>query len=337
MHTQNNFNSTTAASYLLTGFALLFILAKGLLAAFFSGLLVYSLVHLLAPFISKKISSRRAKILAVALLGTLIVTILSLAIWGIIVFFNSDAGSVQTLLQKLADIIEASRNQIPEWLRTHLPGDADSLREMISKWFREHAIEAKTLGEETGRTVAHILIGMIVGAMVALHDSTQAPVYRSLAAALHKRMMNINESFQKIVFAQVRIAAINAALVAIYLLIILPLSGIHLPLTKSLIAITFFVGLIPVVGNLISNTVLVIVALSHSLNIAIASLVYMIVIHKLEYFLNAKIIGSHINARAWELLIAMLVMESVFGLSGVIAAPVFYAYLKRELMERGLV
>jgi predicted PurR-regulated permease PerM len=337
MHTQKKHSPTTTASYILTGLALLFIMEKGLLAALFSGLLVYSLVHLLTPFISKKISGMRAKVIAVTVLGTLIVTILSLAIWGIIAFFQSDAGSVQVLLQKLADIIEASRNQIPEWLRAHLPGDADSLREMLSAWLREHAIEAKALGEETGRTIAHILIGMIVGAMIAMHDSTRVPVYKSLAAALHTRMTNINDAFQKIVFAQVRIAAINAVLVAIYLVVILPLSGIHLPLMKSMIAITFFAGLIPVVGNLISNTVLVIVALSHSLHTAIASLIYMIVIHKLEYFLNAKIIGSHINARAWELLIAMLVMESVFGLSGVIAAPVFYAYLKRELMDRELV
>ena len=63
----------------------------------------------------------------------------------------------------------------------------------------------------------------------------------------------------------------------------------------------------------------------------------MMVIHKLEYFLNAKIIGTHINARTWELLTAMLVMESIFGIPGVIAAPVFYAYVKKELMDRGLV
>jgi predicted PurR-regulated permease PerM len=337
MYTQKKINPTTTVSYVLTGLALLFIMERSLLGAFFSGLLVYSLVHMLTPLVSKKINSKRAKIIAVALLGTLIVTILSLAIWGMIVFFQSDAGSIQALLQKLADIIEASRNQIPEWLRAHLPDDANSLREMISAWLREHAIEAKTVGEETGRTIAHILIGMIVGAMVALHDTTEVPVYKSLAASLHNRISNINDAFQKIVFAQVRIAAINAVLVAVYLLVILPLSGIHLPLTKSMIAITFFVGLIPVVGNLISNTVLVIVALSHSLNTAAASLIFMIIIHKLEYFLNAKIIGSHINARAWELLIAMLAMESVFGLPGVIAAPVFYAYLKRELMDRSLV
>ncbi|MCA3799596.1 MAG: hypothetical protein IOC32_02255, partial [Burkholderia sp.] len=50
-----------------------------------------------------------------------------------------------------------------------------------------------------------------------------------------------------------------------------------------------------------------------------------------EYFLNAKIIGGQIESRAWELLLAMLIMEAAFGLPGVIAAPIFYAYLKREL------
>jgi predicted PurR-regulated permease PerM len=117
----------------------------------------------------------------------------------------------------------------------------------------------------------------------------------------------------------------------------LPLAGIRLPLTKSMIAITFVAGLLPVVGNLISNTVIVIVSLSHSLSIAIGSLVFLVVIHKLEYFLNARIIGAHINAKAWELLAAMLTMEAIFGLPGVVAAPVFYAYVKKELADYDLV
>jgi len=61
------------------------------------------------------------------------------------------------------------------------------------------------------------------------------------------------------------------------------------------------------------------------------------VIHKLEYFLNAKIVGSRINASAWELLLAMLIMEAAFGLPGLVAAPVYYAYLKDELSARGLI
>jgi len=92
-----------------------------------------------------------------------------------------------------------------------------------------------------------------------------------------------------------------------------------------------------VLGNLISNTVIVVVSLSHSVGVAIGSLIYLVVIHKLEYFLNARIVGGQIRAYAWEILIAMLLMESVFGLIGVIAAPIYYAYIKLELRQRELV
>jgi len=35
--------------------------------------------------------------------------------------------------------------------------------------------------------------------------------------------------------------------------------------------------------------------------------------------------------------VAMLVMEALFGFRGLIAAPVFYAYIKDELSSRGLI
>jgi predicted PurR-regulated permease PerM len=47
--------------------------------------------------------------------------------------------------------------------------------------------------------------------------------------------------------------------------------------------------------------------------------------------------GAHINAKAWELLVAMVAMEAAFGLAGVVAAPIFYAYLKNELAAKGLI
>jgi predicted PurR-regulated permease PerM len=50
---------------------------------------------------------------------------------------------------------------------------------------------------------------------------------------------------------------------------------------------------------------------------------------------NARLVAGHINA--WELLIAMLVMDSLFGIRGVVVGPIVYAYMKRELKIRGLV
>ncbi|GAB7263452.1 hypothetical protein DZJ_00020 [Dickeya ananatis] len=106
---------------------------------------------------------------------------------------------------------------------------------------------------------------------------------------------------------------------------------------KTLVALTFIFGLLPVIGNLISNSVVFIASLSISLPIALLSLVYLMLIHKLEYFLNAQIVGTRIKAHAWEILLAMLVFEAAFGISGVIAAPIYYAYLKSELREAALI
>ena len=80
-----------------------------------------------------------------------------------------------------------------------------------------------------------------------------------------------------------------------------------------------------------------IVGSSHSYGVALASLAFLIVIHKLEYFLNARIVGTQIQSRTWELLSAMLVMEAAFGIGGVVAAPIYYAFVKDELKRQGLV
>lgn len=325
------------AAWILMAVFLLLVLLKGLLAALFAGLLVYSLIHQMTPMLGQRISNERARLVAVAALGALVVSALILAIWGLISFLQSDAGNAHTLLKKLADIIDQSRAQFPDWLQQYLPLDANSLREMLAGWFREHAVEAKAAGAEAGRTLAHILVGMIIGAMLALEENHDPTHMAPLTQALFERLRLLYGSFRDMVFAQVWISAINAAITAVFVLIVLPLCGVSLPLSKSLVAITFFAGLLPVVGNLISNSVFVIIGLSHSLNMAFTALIFMVVVHKLEYFLNARIIGSKIHAHAWELLTVILVAETLFGMSGVIAAPVFYAYLKKELMAAKLI
>jgi predicted PurR-regulated permease PerM len=157
-----------------------------------------------------------------------------------------------------------------------------------------------------------------------------------LTAALSERVRRLSDAFEKVVFAQIRISGLNSILTGIYLLVALPLFGIELPLRKTLVVMTFVVGLIPVLGNLFSNSAIVVIALGTSFPAAISSLVFLVLIHKLEYFLNAKIVGSHIHAAAWEILLAIIVFEAAFGLHGVILAPIAYAYAKGELADRRL-
>jgi predicted PurR-regulated permease PerM len=326
------------AAWLMTGVAMLLVLKLQLLPVLLSGMLVYELVHVLSrPLRIGRLRGLRARVVVVSLLAIMIMSLLSLLIWGIIVFVRGESGNIPLLLKKMAEIIEGYREALPVWMKGYLPGDPEVLREGIVLWLRDHAREVQVVGKEAGLVTVHVLIGMVVGVLLSLREVVSAHECRPLAQALSERAERFGTAFRFVVFAQVRIAALNALFAAIYLGVLLPLFGIHLPLVKTMVVITFITGLLPVIGNVISNTIIVIVSLSYSLSVAGASLGFLIVIHKLEYFLNARIIGARIHAHAWELLIVMIAMEAAFGIAGVIAAPIYYAYIKSELAERGLV
>jgi len=321
------------AAWVTAGTLLFLTIYLHLLPALLAGLLVYELVHVIAERITARTGG---KVAAVGLLATLIVGLLVAMMFGIVEFVRGDAGSLPRLLIKLAEIVEDSRDRLPAWILDYIPGDAETMKTTAITWLREHAAELRLVGGDIGRVLVHVLIGMVIGAMVSLNEASHAVARGPLAAALAERARRLGDAFRNVVFAQVRISALNTFFTAIYLLAVLPLAGVHLPYAKTLVAITFLAGLLPVVGNLISNTVIVIVSLSRSGSAALGSLAFLIVIHKLEYFLNARIVGARIRAKAWEILLAMLLMESAFGIAGLVAAPIYYAYLKDELAARKL-
>lgn len=127
--------------------------------------------------------------------------------------------------------------------------------------------------------------------------------------------------------AQLTITLINTALTGIFLLII------RLPQAPLLIATTFLCGLVPIVGNLVSNTIITFLALSVSLKLALAALIFLIVVHKLEYFLNSTIIGQRIRNPVWLTLIALIIGERLMGIPGLVLAPAVLNYLRVELSK----
>ncbi len=326
------------AAWLLMAGALLLTLKLHLLPALLAGLLVSQLVHLLAPrFVIGRLDHTWAKVLVVSLITLVVLGALGGFTAGVILYLRTEGG-LAGLLSKMAEIIENSRELLPLWAAAWLPqGDESVIRAALVEWLRTHAQDIRKLSGDAGRGLLHFIIGLIIGSFVALREARSQQVRAPLAQAMYERVDRLGDAFRRVVFAQVRISALNALLTGIYLMVVLPSFGVHLPFTKTMIVVTFIVGLLPVLGNLISNTVIVVISLSHSLHAAAGSLAFLVIIHKLEYFVNARIIGGQIQARAWELLIAMLVMEAAFGVQGVIAAPIFYAYIKKELSDRELI
>ncbi len=325
------------AALIFMAVALPTVIKLHLLPALFAGLLVHELVHMAAPRMFGMNHPGRAKIVALTLLLTLIIVVIGGAITATILFLRSDAGSLSVLLEKMAEILDKARETLPAAMQEWIPVDASDLKDQLVAWLKEHAKEVKTMSGEVGHGLVYALIGMVIGALISLREVVPGQTPGPLARALAQCTSRLADAFRRIVFAQVRISALNTFLTAIYLVAVLPMFGVHLPLTKTMILITFLAGLLPVIGNLISNSVIVIISLSYSLHAAMASLAFLVIVHKLEYFINARIVGSQIQASAWELLLAMLVMEATFGIAGVVAAPVFYAYLKSELTGRGWV
>ncbi|MHA6205907.1 AI-2E family transporter [Dyella soli] len=325
-------------SYALAGVALILMLGLRLLPALFAGLLVYELVQSTAPLLGERVPGDRARVLVVALLGTIVVGLLVLLILGAVSFLRNEIGNPELLWQQqLMPLVEKAREQLPASVVGWLPDSVDDLRVMALDLTRRHSVSLQTVGKEAARVFVHILIGMVLGAIVALSRARPAHQVGPLAAMLGLRCQRLAEAFHNVVFAQIKISLLNTTFTAIFLLGVLPLLGIHVPLAKTLVVVTFVVGLLPVIGNLISNTAITIAGLSVSLGVGVAALGFLILIHKLEYFLNARIVGTQIRARAWELLIAMLFLEAAFGLPGLVAAPIYYAYLKSELEAERLI
>ena len=334
----NSVTRADIAAWIVAAIALILVIKLHLLSGLIAGLLVYKLVDVLTPWLRLRALGRDGpRVLAVTLIaGAVIAALIGIGV-GLVAFVRNSGESVPQLMQRMAQIIEDARAILPAGLRVYVPDDAESIRVTLAEWLRSNSESLQLAGRGIGRSLAHILLGMVIGALLSMQKASTRPVRTPLADEIARHAVRLATSFQRVVFAQFWISLINTFFTWLYLDVVLRLFGVDLPLVKILVALTFVVGLLPIVGNLISNTAIVIVCLSQGVPVAVASLAYLIVIHKLEYFLNARIIGSHINARAWELLIAMLVMEAAFGITGLIAAPIFYAYFKEELREKGLV
>lgn len=311
------------------------VLSLRLTLALFAGLTVYGATRVLARRLQHWFPGvRHAKgwallgiVAAIIVLGTALVN------------YALDArDAMPRLIQQAALVLDQLRAALPAGLAGHVPESVDVAKTAVGQWLRSHAAQIGLLGEHTLRGVGQVIAGIVIGGLAAMElgeRDLDVAHSVSLQGRVRASFNDLADSFRNVVFAQARIAAINAILTAVFLLGILPLVGRPLPLAATLVAVTFVTGLIPIVGNLAGNTVIISIALSQSLLDAGLALAWLVFIHKLEYFLNAQIIGNRIRARTWELLIVMVVMETLFGLAGLVSAPVLYAQIKQRLAQRG--
>jgi len=195
------------------------------------------------------------------------------------------------------------------------------------------------------RDAALVLAMLIIGLVAALSffinekwnvedepDAVKDSLYATVARELINRFETFYSSFARVIGAQIIISAINTALTSVFLL------WNQFPYAMVIIVLTFLCGLLPIIGNIMSNTLIVGVAFTmpNGPKMALIALIFLVVIHKLEYFLNSKIIGDRIRNPMWLTLIGIVLGEKLMGIPGMILAPVVLHYIKVEASKRKL-
>lgn len=324
-----------AISYLLMFLFIAIIIPLHLFPCFIAGFLSYETIVSLTPWFERFFGSDRARWVVVALIAAFVVFTMTLGVVSLVSYLTSDIKQGIDITAKTNRIFSDVKSYIPDFLPSFLPESAEELKDQIFALVESNLILIRNMGRTFLHGLITLFIGLIIGAVISLNKPSDRNTY--FTYQLLERIHYFSEAFRNIVFAQIKVSLVNTLLTALMILVLLPLFGAHLPLGKSLIVATFIFGLLPIIGNLISNFMIIISALSISLTVGGGMVLYLILIHKLEYFLNAEIVGCRIKAKSWELLLAMLVFEATFGLEGLIAAPIYYAYLKTELRAQNFI
>ena len=308
------------------------VLAATIILAGFLHLGAALLVVLFSYFALRQLYSlTRRKWLALALF---VIAVVGLAAAG--VYFTRAA------ILALPDVADTSIPSASAWAQKRqidLPfSDFESLRQVVIATLGEEANYLRNVAnvaKATTTTLVFSILGIVAAA--SLFYKTGLDPYRGTHRVknnlysiccdqVSRRFRDFYRSFATVMGAQITISLINTALTAIFLM------AVHMPHATLLIAATFLCGLVPIVGNLLSNTIIVFVALTVSLKLAISALVFLVVIHKLEYLLNSKIIGDRIRNPVWLTLIALILGERLMGIPGLILAPVLLNYLRVEML-----
>ena len=218
--------------------------------------------------------------------------------------------------------------------------DYQSLRQVALTEVREKLANVGRYARESAFLLLYVIIGNVVAlslfinARLGVEDdphTARDSLYALTAREIALRFITFYRSFTIVMGAQIIISLINTVLTSTFLIV----AGF--PFVTVLTACTFMLGLLPIIGNILSNTLICGVAFTISPKMAFIALLFLITIHKLEYFLNSKIIGDRIKNPMWLTLLGLLLGEKLMGIPGMILAPIVLHYVKVESSQaRGL-
>ena len=318
MNTDRKANQITKFSYwFFAGFCILLTTLK----------LTTPLLTILFSFLALHIFTIKGyRAISVALFFLVVVTIF--------VGFGYSVNRAVTVIPEIAENALPEITELAKSYKIKLPfSDIDSLKTAAVNMLKTELSSLANFAKVASKEFIYLIIGIVIAIGMFITPKIDIEIgktishnnlYSAICLSIGARFKNFFFSFKQVMGAQIIISLINTFFTGIFLYVE------NLPNFELLITATFFCGLLPIIGNIISNGIIFCVASTISSTLAIHSLIFLILLHKGEYFLNSKIIGQAIKNPMWLTLLSLVIGERLMGIPGLILAPVFLNYIKRE-------
>ena len=213
--------------------------------------------------------------------------------------------------------------------------------EKILEGVKHYAGDAFSAASAIGHFFVYVLIGFIL-ALVYTLEKKDLDVWwervdtRSVGGTIGRWMGHVADSTIVTVQLQLVVAGFNTVTTLPVLLIL----GVHH--VGPLMALVFASALVPVIGNVVSGTVLALLAYQAKgwLGVGIfAALTF--ILHKVEsYYLSPRLTARHVKMPGFLLIVSLLLCEHVFGFTGLfLSFPILFVAgrIRGEFLEEDAV
>lgn len=277
--------------------------------------------------ISTKIKNTLKKIVGFVLS----VTAISLIGWGVYVAFSAMISDFNSLINSSHGQIISTANQLGLEVTT-----LQEIQVLAIDFIKENTGFLVV----TGSLLIKVFLGVILGIIIHFSPLKQSDqnVWGSVLNTILSQSQIFFESFKNIMAIQVLISLMNTAIIAFMSTVFTWLIfGEFLPYWYVLILLTAVLSLVPVVGNMLINIILVLSTIQMSPFYVLVGLGLFAIIHKLELLVIGKQMDSKVGIPFIVILFSMVIGKLLFNsMSGMILGMVTVVTVAQLLKNKPL-
>lgn len=285
-------------------------------------------------FLSEQLSKRTGRLTRKqALLVVLLVFVLALAGLGYL-GVGKTLKTYAAMQESFPEKLQALRdNPLVDKIEDQLGGT-----EKIVESAKHYAGSALGMAAAVGHFLVHMVMGFVLAVVYVLEQEELSAFWartvdpRSLKGTLARWFGHVADATVVTVQLQLIVAACNTLMTLPVLLLI------GVPNVGALMILIFVSALVPVIGNIVSGTVLCLLAYQQKGWFGVGIFLGLtFVLHKIEsYYLSPRLTSRHVKIPGFLLIVSLIACEHLFGFKGFfLSFPILFVAgrIRGEMIE----